>query len=182
MASSDDSFANSQADRRHPAYELHRSCERDTNVTNMTGDTIGSISDDKEDGDYVLTPDLADRLVKRTEMRVAQVVASSSYVQQHCTLYQLPRFDRNDFELGDLIALSEEYPEFAGSIYNDQVGVWINGSPVPLPAGSGEASVGNINQSGGINLFHSNTGDQFNTEMDGFTITLSLTMSMSAWA
>eukprot|EP00529_Nitzschia_sp_RCC80_P021606 CAMPEP_0113492860 /NCGR_PEP_ID=MMETSP0014_2-20120614/28295_1 /TAXON_ID=2857 /ORGANISM="Nitzschia sp." /LENGTH=394 /DNA_ID=CAMNT_0000386707 /DNA_START=668 /DNA_END=1852 /DNA_ORIENTATION=+ /assembly_acc=CAM_ASM_000159 len=71
----------------------------------MTGDTLGSISDDgKEDGDYALTPDLAERLVKRTEMRVAQVVASSSYVQQHCTLYQLPRFDRQDFELGNLIA------------------------------------------------------------------------------
>jgi serine/threonine protein kinase len=104
MASSDDSLAHAQGDRRHPAYELHRSCERDTNVTNMTGDTIGSMSDDKEDGDYELTPDLAERLVKRTEMRVAQVVASSSYVQQHCTLYQLPRFDRVDFELGDLIA------------------------------------------------------------------------------
>jgi serine/threonine protein kinase len=70
----------------------------------MTGDTFGSLSDDKEDGDYALTPDLAERLVKRTEMRVAQVVASSSYVQQHCTLYQLPRFDREDFELGNLIA------------------------------------------------------------------------------
>lgn len=105
MASSDDSLAQSQGDRRHPAYELHRSCERDTNVTNMTGDTIGSMSDDnKEDGDYALTPDLAERLVKRTEMRVAQVVASSNYVQQHCTLYQLPRFERDDFELGNMIA------------------------------------------------------------------------------
>jgi serine/threonine protein kinase len=104
MASSDDSLNFAQGDRGHPAYELHRSCERDTNVTNMTGDTIGSMSDDREDGDYALTPDLAERLVKRTEMRVAQVVASSSYVQRYCTLYQLPRFERNDFALGDLIA------------------------------------------------------------------------------
>lgn len=105
MASSDDSVGAASRDRRHPAYELHRSCERDTNVTNMTGDTIGSMSDgDKEEGDYVLTPDLAERLVKRTEMRVAQVVASSAYVQRHCTLYQLPRFERDDFVLGDLIA------------------------------------------------------------------------------
>lgn len=103
MASSDDSLNFAQADRGHPAYELHRSCERDTNVTNMTGDTIGSMSD-REDGDYALTPDLAERLVKRTEMRVAQVVASSSYVQRYCTLYQLPRFDRADLALGDLIA------------------------------------------------------------------------------
>jgi serine/threonine protein kinase len=104
MASSDDSLNFAQGDRAHPAYELHRSCERDTNVTNMTGDTIGSMSDDRDDGDYALAPDLAERLVKRTEMRVAQVVASSSYVQKYCTLYQLPRFDRADFSLGDLIA------------------------------------------------------------------------------
>jgi serine/threonine protein kinase len=105
MASSDDSAGAASRDRRHPAYELHRSCERDTNVTNMTGDTIGSISDgEKDEGDYTLTPDLADRLVKRTEMRVAQVVASSAYVQRNCTLYQLPRFEREDFVVGDLIA------------------------------------------------------------------------------
>lgn len=77
------------------------------------------------------------------------------------------------------VLASEEYPEFAGSQFNDQVGVWINGSPVPLPAGSGQASVGNINQSGGINLFTSNTGDEFNTEMDGFTITLSMTIPVN---
>jgi serine/threonine protein kinase len=59
---------------------------------------------DREDADFGLSPDLAERLVKRTEMRVAQVVASSSYVQRYCGLYQLPRFDRDDFELGDLIA------------------------------------------------------------------------------
>ncbi|MEL7026314.1 MAG: Hint domain-containing protein [Pseudomonadota bacterium] len=77
------------------------------------------------------------------------------------------------------ILASEEYPEYAGSIYNDQVGVWVNGSPVPLPTGSGQASVGNINQSGGVNLFTDNTGDQFNTEMDGFTITLSMTIPVT---
>jgi serine/threonine protein kinase len=70
----------------------------------MTGDTGMSVSEEREDADYGLSPDLADRLVKRTEMRVAQVVSSSLYVQQYCTLYQLPRFDRTDFELGDLIA------------------------------------------------------------------------------
>ena len=107
MASSDDSVSlngTTGGRRRHPAYELHRSCDRDTNVTNMTGDSMGSISDDKEEGDYVLAPDLAERLVKRTEVRVSQVVASSSYVQKNCTLYQLPRFDREDFVMGELIA------------------------------------------------------------------------------
>lgn len=115
MPSSDDSLNDTKSSggtrrpgvRRHPSYELQRSFDRDTNVTNMTGDTLGSMSGDEEDGedgDYALAPDLAERLVKRTEMRVAQVVASSSYVQKNCTLYQIPRFDRDEFVLGDLIA------------------------------------------------------------------------------
>lgn len=103
MASSDDSLGG-LASRKHPNYELHRSYDRDTHGTGMTGDTGISISEEREDEDYGLSPDLADRLVKRTEMRVAQVVAASTYVQRYCGLYQLPRFDRDDFELGDLIA------------------------------------------------------------------------------
>mmetsp|Transcript_90133 Transcript_90133/g.135109 ORF Transcript_90133/g.135109 Transcript_90133/m.135109 type:complete len:408 (+) Transcript_90133:171-1394(+) len=101
MASSDDSL--NGRNPKHPSYELHGTHERDTHCTGMTGDTGASISE-REDADYGLSPDLAERLVKRTEMRVAQVVASSSYVQRYCGLYQLPRFDREDFELGDLIA------------------------------------------------------------------------------
>lgn len=89
---------------RHPSYELQRSCDRDTHVTNMTGDTLGSMSDDKDDVDFALAPDLADRLVKRTEARVSQVVAASKFVQSNCTLHEIPRFDREDFVLGDLIA------------------------------------------------------------------------------
>eukprot|EP00980_Cylindrotheca_fusiformis_P024102 scaffold11529_cov108-Cylindrotheca_fusiformis.AAC.2 len=100
---SDDSLAFGGRNRNHPSYELHMSCERDTHNTGMTGDTGISVSE-REGEDYSLTPDLAERLVKRTEMRVAQVVASSNYVQSHCGLYQLPRFTREDLELGSLIA------------------------------------------------------------------------------
>ena len=76
----------------------------------------------------------------------------------------------------EFVFSSEEYPEFAGSIYNDMVGIWIDGNPVSLAAGNGQASVGNINQSGGINLFNSNVDDAFNTEMDGFTVSMSATI------
>ena len=76
----------------------------------------------------------------------------------------------------EFIFSSEEYPEFVGSIYNDMVGIWINGDLVPLAAGNGETSVSNINTSGGPNLFRDNTGDLFNTEMDGFTVSLSVTI------
>ncbi len=74
---------------------------------------------------------------------------------------------------------SEEYPEYAGSIYNDVVGVWINGTHVPLSVGNGSTSVGNINHTNNINLYQDNTADQFNTEMDGFTITMTLTIPVN---
>lgn len=71
----------------------------------MTNDTLGSVSDNKDnDGDFMLAPDLAQRLVKRTEARVSQVVGSSKYVQNNCTLHKIPRFERDDFVLGNLIA------------------------------------------------------------------------------
>lgn len=69
---------------------------------------------------------------------------------------------------------SEEYPEYANSQFNDMVGVWINGTHVPLSVGTGNPSVGNLNP--GNNLYVDNTADQFNTEMDGFTLTMTLTI------
>lgn len=75
---------------------------------------------------------------------------------------------------------SEEYPEFAASQFNDIVGVWINGTHVPLAVGNGDPSVTNIGPANSSNLFVDNTGDQFNTEMDGFTLTMSLTIPVNA--
>jgi len=100
---SDDSVKHRKSGRSHPSYELHMSCERDTHNTGLTGDSGSSVSDKETEG-YDLSPDLAERLVKRTKMRVAQVVASSAYVQANCGLYQLPRFEREDLNFGSLIA------------------------------------------------------------------------------
>ncbi|MEZ5910934.1 MAG: choice-of-anchor L domain-containing protein [Paracoccaceae bacterium] len=73
---------------------------------------------------------------------------------------------------------SEEYPEFVNSIYNDMVGVWVNGSPVSLAVGTGNTSVGNVSPLNNINLYNDNTGDAYNTEMDGFTVTMTLKMAV----
>lgn len=85
-----------------------------------------------------------------------------------------------DFITLEFVFSSEEYPEFSNSIYNDLFAVWIDGEAVPLAAGTGLASVTNINQSGDINLFNSNTNDQFNTEMDGFTVSMSFVVPVTA--
>lgn len=78
------------------------------------------------------------------------------------------------------VYLSEEYPEYSNSVYNDTVGVWINGTNVPTVVGDGSNSVGNVNQTDNINLFQSNTNDDYNTEMDGFTVTMTLTIPVNA--
>lgn len=86
---------------------------------------------------------------------------------------------------GDMMSLqfvfsSDEYPEYAGSIYNDIVGVWVNGQPVELSVGTGETAVGTVNDSSNENLYVDNTADAYNTEMDGFTVTMTLKIPVIA--
>lgn len=71
---------------------------------------------------------------------------------------------------------SEEYPEYVDSIYQDLVAVWINGELVELEIGDGDADPGNVNSGTNENLFISNSNDDYNTEMDGFTVTMTLTI------
>jgi hypothetical protein len=93
-------------------------------------------------------------------------------------------FDVDFIPTGDTLTMqfvfaSDEYPEFTNSLFNDVVGVWVNGQSVPIVVGSGQTSVNNINQNSNINLFNDNTASQFNTEMDGFTATLTLKMAVT---
>lgn len=74
---------------------------------------------------------------------------------------------------------SEEYPEFVDSIYNDLVAVWVNGQPVSLAVGDGASDIGNVNPLNNVNLYQDNTSSLFNTEMDGFTVTLTLTLNVN---
>lgn len=69
---------------------------------------------------------------------------------------------------------SEEYKEYVNAGFNDTMGVWVNGEKVELAVGEGQTSVDGVNHLKNANLFVDNNKDQFNTEMDGFTITLTL--------
>lgn len=80
----------------------------------------------------------------------------------------------------DFVLSSEEYPEFANSQYNDVVGVWVNGVEAQVSIGDGKASIGNINDGTAENIYVDNTSDQYNTEMDGFTITLTFVAPVNA--
>ena len=68
---------------------------------------------------------------------------------------------------------SEEYPEYTGSVFNDAVGIWVNGSVVSSPVFN-VTQINSVNQTANSTLFVDNTGDAYNTEMDGFTVTLSV--------
>lgn len=51
-----------------------------------------------------LSEEDADWIVRRTELRVSQVIAKSAYVQRHCRLNELPRFSHEDLTVGPCIA------------------------------------------------------------------------------
>jgi hypothetical protein len=74
---------------------------------------------------------------------------------------------------------SDEYPEYINTQFNDVVGVWVNGTVVPLAIGNGQISVNNVNNVTTQNLYVNNTNDAYNTEMDGFTVTMSLVMNVN---
>jgi hypothetical protein len=74
---------------------------------------------------------------------------------------------------------SEEFPEYTNSIFNDAIGVWVNGAPVPIAVGAGQVDINNFNQTDSINLYWDNTQGLVDFEMDGFTATLTLKMAVN---
>ncbi|TNJ42239.1 choice-of-anchor L domain-containing protein [Phaeobacter sp. B1627] len=77
---------------------------------------------------------------------------------------------------------SEEYLEYVGSGFNDAVSVWVNGVEAQLVVGDGNVTINNINPGSNENLYIDNPRDDdpYNTEMDGFTVTLRLTAPVTA--
>ena len=78
----------------------------------------------------------------------------------------------------EIVFGSEEYLDFVNSGYNDLMAVVVNGvnqSLVPNASG-GESSISidSVNNVLNQSLFVDNTGGAFNTQMDGFTITIPL--------
>lgn len=78
-----------------------------------------------------------------------------------------------------IVFSSEEYLEYVNSGFNDIVSIWVNGEPATLTVGSGAISIDNINNVSNSNLYVDNPADldpalAYNTEMDGFTVTLTL--------
>ncbi|MDR7126168.1 Hint domain-containing protein [Pseudotabrizicola sp. 4114] len=101
------------------------------------------------------------------------------------TTYDAAWIDVDFIPTGDVMTMrfvfsSEEYPEYVNSAFNDVMGVWVNGAYVPVSIGNGTSSINNINPLTQPNLFQSNLNDTYNTEMDGFTVTLTLTIPVKS--
>ena len=96
--------------------------------------------------------------------------------------YDAAVFEANFIPAGSTLTMqfvfsSEEYLEYVNKGFNDAVGVWVNGEQAELTIGSGDISIDNINDGSNQDLYVDNNqhDDTYNTEMDGFTITLTLT-------
>lgn len=97
------------------------------------------------------------------------------------TTYDAAIFEAEFIPTGSTLTMqftfsSEEYLEYVDKGFNDAVGVWVNGEKAELTIGDGDISIDNINTGSNENLYVDNaqTDDLYNTEMDGFTVTLTL--------
>ncbi|WP_439119147.1 choice-of-anchor L domain-containing protein [Marivita sp.] len=88
----------------------------------------------------------------------------------------------NDFLTMQFVFSSDEYLEFVDSGYNDVIAVMINGSTVELTPTVATVSIDTVNTTVNSNLYVDNpiASDFYNTEMDGFTITMALKAPVNA--
>jgi len=77
---------------------------------------------------------------------------------------------------------SEEYLEYVNGGVNDTLGVWVNGTFTPITPDGETVSIDTVNDSTNQNLYIDNpaASDPYNTEMDGFTVTLSFKAPVNA--
>lgn len=72
---------------------------------------------------------------------------------------------------------SEEYLEYVGTQYNDVFGFFVDGVNVALTPGSGDPiTINTINTTQNSDLFINNTSGIYDTQIDGFTKTLQITL------
>lgn len=83
---------------------------------------------------------------------------------------------------GDVMTMSfvftsEDYVNLTTSDYLDMIGIWVNGELVETTVGS--ISVTSVNGDTNENLFIDNSGTIYPTEMDGLTVTLSVSFAVN---
>ena len=111
----------------------------------------------------------------------AQLNAVSGMATYDGAILQATFIPDGDYLTMQFVFTSEEYPEYVNGGVNDSFGVWVNGSFVPVTITvAGNVAIDEVNAGKNQNFYHDNTTDQYNTEMDGFTYTLSLKAPVNA--
>ena len=105
----------------------------------------------------------------------ADLDAISNVATHDAVVFEAEFIPDDDYITMQFVFSSEEYLEYVNSGVNDTLGVWVNGSFVPLTSSGDTVSIDTVNNTSNSNLYVNNpaSADTFNTEMDGFTLTLS---------
>lgn len=133
---------------------------RATDITNSSGDA--NISSGTSTSNF--TPGDADLSAISGQSTFDAAIFEAEFVPDGSTLTM------------QVVFSSEEYLEYVNSSFNDAVGIWVNGEAAQLAVGSGDITINNINDESNSNLYIDNpaSGEVYNTEMDGLTVTLTL--------
>lgn len=104
----------------------------------------------------------------------AQLTAIAGVETFDAVVFEAVFIPDNDFLTMQFVFSSEEYLEFVNDGFNDVIGVWVNGTLVELTPTGDTVSIDTVNTTVNSNLYVDNpdTQDLYNTEMDGFTITM----------
>ena len=88
----------------------------------------------------------------------------------------------DDYITMQLVFSSEEYLEYVNGGFSDTLGIWVNDEFVPLTSSGDTVSIDTVNDNSNSNLYIDNpqNADTYNTEMDGFTTTLSFKAPVNA--
>lgn len=131
-----------------------------TDITNSTGNTNQSASTS----------------TNHSSAGDSQLTQLAGYTTYDAAVLQAEFIPQGDMLTMQFVFSSEEYLEYVGSGYNDVVGVWINGQLAEMTIGTGAVSIDNINTTSNSNLYINNPagGNNYNTEMDGMTVTLTI--------
>ena len=146
----------------------------DTGVILSTGDADGFTNSSGEANQSASTSTNTSGINNNSQLNAAAGAGT-----RDAAILDVDFIPTGDFMTMQFVFSSEEYPEFENSVYQDFVGVWINGTLVEMQVGNGDTDPGNINSTNNENLYSDNTADQFNTEMDGFTVTMTLTIPVN---
>ena len=133
-----------------------------TDITNSSGTTNTNTSSGKTTNNNTAGDSDLNAISGQTTFDAA--VLEAEFVPEGSTLTM------------QVVFSSEEYLEYVNSGFNDAVGIWVNGVQAVLTVGDGNITINNINDETNSNLYVDNaqSDDTYNTEMDGFTVTLTL--------